>query len=317
MMEGRLICYDGRRYALPALLEWRLEYTSGVPCDSFWVKCLWTAGQEDVLAAATRFLAVWEGQAVFQGVVDECECVWSEAGVTLEVSGRGMAALLLDNEAEAADYAVATLGDILNNHVTPYGIQVAKQTALPPVTGFSVASGSSQWQVLYDFACYHGGVAPRFDREGGLVLAGWDKSREICLDDKVPVVRLCCRERRYGVLSEILVRDRVRKTTQRVVNQDFAARGGRCRRVYTMPGRSSYRTMRYDGQFQLDRSAAALRRLELSVAVPFFAWPGDLIYVNWAGWERNGRYRLLESTVRCDREGIRTDLVLGAPDAAV
>ena len=144
-----------------------------MPCDSFALRCLWDRGLEGGLADLVGFTAWEDGQRVFQGVVDECECRFGDSGSTLTVSGRGMAALLLDNEAQAADYQTATAADILRDHVEPYGIQVAGGYRLPPVEGFSVASGSSEWQVLYDFARYHGGVAPRFDRQGRLVLSPW------------------------------------------------------------------------------------------------------------------------------------------------
>ena len=39
-MTGRVETAGGKVYELPALLEWRLRRTGGVPCDSFRVKCL-------------------------------------------------------------------------------------------------------------------------------------------------------------------------------------------------------------------------------------------------------------------------------------
>ena len=83
----------------------------------------------------------------------------------------------------------------------PYGIQTEGGAALGPVSRFSVAAGSSEWAVLYEFARYHNGICPRFDREGRLILSPWPDTREIALDDAVPVERLSCRVRRYGVLS--------------------------------------------------------------------------------------------------------------------
>lgn len=62
------------------------------------------------------------------------------------------------------------------------------------------------------------------------------------------------REQRYGVLSEVLVRDRTTEEVQRVADEDFLRRGGRCRRVLTMPGKSSYQAMRYSGAYQLARA---------------------------------------------------------------
>lgn len=119
---------------------------------------------------------------------------------------------------------------------------------------FSVPTGSSEWAVLYEFAQYCGGVCPRFDRAGRLVLEGWTEVENLAISDATPVTSLTVRDRRYGVLSQILVRDRVRQTVEQVEATDFLRMGGRCRRVMTMPGRSSYQAMRYSGQFQLDRS---------------------------------------------------------------
>ena len=120
---------------------------------------------------------------MFSGVVDECEVNQGTEGLRLEVSGRGMAALLLDNEALGQDYGTATLEDILRDHVAPYGIELAGEASLPAVSPFSVPTGSSEWAVLYEFAQYCGGVCPRFDRAGRLVLEGWTEVENLAISD--------------------------------------------------------------------------------------------------------------------------------------
>lgn len=182
-MRGFVTDARGERWVLPELTGWRLEYTAGVPCDSFWLCCPWENGSGTCPADWVTFMAEHEGERVFTGLVDECEVSLSARGRVLEVSGRGMAARLLDNEALGQDYQTATLADILRDHVTPYGVQTAPGAALPAVSQFSVATGSSEWSVVYDFARYHGGVTPRFDRMGRLVLTGWADSQERGLGD--------------------------------------------------------------------------------------------------------------------------------------
>ena len=108
-------------------------------------------------------------------------------GLRLEVSGRGMAALLLDNEALGQDYGTATLEDILRDHVAPYGIELSGEASLPAVSPFSVSTGSSEWAVLYEFAQYCGGVCPRFDRAGRLVLKGWTEVENLAISDATPL----------------------------------------------------------------------------------------------------------------------------------
>lgn len=312
-----MVCYDGRKFTLPAPLEWELEYGLGSPCDSFRVKCLWTAGQEDILADGTRMLVKEDGQVQFTGVIDECQCIWSEEGCTAEITGRGMQALLLDNQAEAADYGQATIGEILRNYVTPYGISLAGTANLPGVWGFSVASGSSCWKVLYEFARYHAGVTPRFDREGRLVLSNWADGMPIVLNEDAPVTRTVLRQKRYGVLSQVTVKDASGWNRQVEVNQEFLARGGQCGRVILLPRKTGYQERRYNARFQLDRSKAEQTQVEITVALPFAAWPGDLVELSRAGWSRNGRYRVQESRVTMGEQGCETTLLLGDPDAVL
>ena len=316
-MRACVTDFRGERWTLPPATGWRFEYAAGVPCDSFWLRCPWEAGGPTSPADWVGFLAEYQGERVFTGVVDECQVSHSADGAALELSGRGMAALLLDNEALGQDYGTATQADILRDHVFPYGIEAAPGAALPAVSRFSVPSGSSEWSVVYDFARYYGGVAPRFDRMGRLVLEGWRDGRELVLGDAAPVTELVCRDKRYGVLSQVLVRDRYSGAVHVVENRDFADRGGRCRRVVTMPGRSSYKAMRYTGQFQLDKSAAALAGLEAELALPFCAWPGGLVRLERTGWDRNGLYRAHQVTAGMDRRGCWTRLELAAPDFVV
>nr|WP_201757358.1 hypothetical protein [Colidextribacter sp. OB.20] len=302
---------------MPPATAWRLEYTAGVPCDSFWLRCPWEGDSPTRPGDWVGFQAEQDGERVFTGLVDECEVTADGRGRVLELSGRGMAARLLDNEALGQDYLCATQADILRDHVTPYGIETAPGAALGPVSRFSVAAGSSEWSVVYDFARYYGGVAPRFDRQGRLVLTGWKDSRERVVDDATHLISLLRRDKRYGVLSQTLVRDRWSGRVETAENAAFQAAGGRARRVITMPTRSSYKAMRYSGQFQLDKSASELARVEVTVGEAFCAWPGDLVTVRRSGWDWNGRYRAAQVTVGMDESGCWSRLELAEPEFTV
>ena len=316
-MRGFVTDARGECWVLPVPTAWRMEYTLGTPCDSFWLRCPWELGGGADPARWVTFFAQFEGERVFTGVVDECTLTLSPRGRELEISGRGMAARLLDNEALSRDYGVATLEDILRDHVAPYGIETAPGADLPAVPRFSVAAGSSEWSVVHDFARYHGGIVPRFDRQGRLVLTGWVDDRELLLGNAAPVTKLVCRDKRYGVLSRVLVRDRFSGAVEQVDNGAFLADGGMARRVITMPGRSDGASMRYSGKYQLDRSAAGLEELEVTVALPFCAWPGDLVRLQRDGWERCGLYRVGACTVTMDAGGRYTRLELVPADREI
>ena len=151
MMRGELLCWDGRRIRLPDAVEWRFQYGCGTPCDSFQLTCLWEPDNGNDLAEAVSFTAEENGERLFTGVVDECERGWDTAGGTLTVAGRGMAARLLDNEALGADYQVATVEDILRDHVAPYGIETVRGAELP-----SLRQEPRADYVGYSFAFWEG-----------------------------------------------------------------------------------------------------------------------------------------------------------------
>lgn len=314
-MNGWLRTADGQRWRLPAMLEWELDYGCATPCDSFRVVCLWEMGQEAVLGNAVRFEAREGDETVFVGVVDECVVTRNGAGSRLEISGRGLAALLLDNEAQSAEYVLAETEDILRDHVRPYGIEVARQDALPAVKGFSVSAGSSEWSVLYQFARYYGGVTPRFDREGKLILSSWDDGVVRKIDAGTPVTALVSKRCRYGVLSEVWVRDRGKSAAvERVINEAFRVSGGQSRRMVTMPEKSNYQAMRYQGAYQLEKSRQRQRELELELPLPFAAQPGELVQIARGDADVDGRWRVARAVVSMDAGGYTTKLELLPPD---
>ena len=313
-MRGYVTDAEGRNWILPELTAWKMEYTPGVPCDSFWLRCPWEMGSGTMPDQWVGFYAQHEGERVFTGLVDECQVSLNHRGGVLEIAGRGMAARLLDNEALGQDYEVASPEDILKDHIYPYGIQVDVGEDLKPVSRFSVSTGSSEWSVIYEFARYYCGISPRFDRWGRLVLKKWEDSECWLLGDGAPITELVCKDTRYGVLSQVLVRDRFSGAVETVENPEFADLGGVARRIITMPGRSNYKEMRYSGQFQLDRSEGERIRLEVTVAQPFCAWPGELVQLQRSGWERNGTYRVINSVVSMDENGCQTKLELARPD---
>jgi prophage tail gpP-like protein len=308
---------DGRIIQLPTVTEWTFCYGTGTPCDSYELKCLWDMGQELALADACRFYAEHEGERVFTGVVDEYACVFDSKGARLELSGRGMAALLLDNEALPAEYQSATAADIVADHVTPYGIETVGGGSLRPVSALVVSSGGSEWSVVQDFLCYYNGLVPRFDRRGRLVLDKPDDTMALVVDDSTPVSALEYRQDRYGVLSQVVVRRRTAGNSQSVTDEDFIAQGGRARRVVTVPNTTGTAAMRYTGDYQLKASQSERVRCSLTAAGGFSAQPGQLVKVARTGFGGNGTYRVAQAQVSCDENGLYTRLELGETDSMI
>ena len=309
MLTIRLETYDGAVYELPTLLEWDVQLTGSVPCDSLWASFLYDPGMAEVLPKAVRFTALREGAVVLRGVVDAYEVSLSPRGLLAEVEGRGMAALLLDNESEAFSYERALLSEILANHVSPCGIAAEAPQDLSG-DGYAVASGSSQWKALQGFTRRYGGFDPYFTGEGVLVTAPlWGSGRTLRVDGGTPLLGLRKREQRYGVISEVLIQDKVQGIRHAVGNEPFAAAGGQRRHVLYMP-KSTANARRYTGEYQIAQSA--LEQLEITLELPFAfaAAPGDTVELDLERLNLSGSFAVTEARSRMDGTGEGTELTL-------
>ena len=307
----------GETIELPTVVEWSFNYGTGTPCDSFSVTCLWERGQERKLEEACRFYARHNGQRVFTGVVDDYTCTLDAKGGRLEVSGRGMAALLLDNEALPVEYQRATAADIVKGHVAPYGIETVGGGQLRPVSTLTVTSGVSEWSVVQEFMCYYNGLVPRFDQLGRLVMDKPADETALVVDGTTPVSAFEYRQDRYGVLSQVVVRRRTAGGTQTMTDEEFTAQGGMARRVISVPNTTGTAAMRYTGDYQLMASRSGRVRCSLTVADGFLVWPGQLVKVDWPGFGGNGLYRAAQVQVSCDENGLYTRMELGETDAMI
>ena len=307
-MTGRVETADGKVYELSTLLEWRLRRTGGVPCDSFRVKCLYSAEMGEALKAACRFAATENGVTRFRGVIDEWSAVCGAEGAVLTVEGRGMAALLLDNEAEAVTYQRAALSEILKDHAAVCGVAWEPRGEVYGTGEYAVASGSSRWKAIEGFArrC---GLTPYFTREGVLCLRGAAEGRRLVLEEPEGVIEASYRDRRYGVLSEVTAVNRAKKLRQTVRNEAFLARGGSCRRVVYVPSRS-VNELRYTGRYQIEKSAEDARELTVTLAGSVDAEPMDRVELSLARLGVRGTFRVSETLHTFSARGETTELTL-------
>ena len=316
MMNFRVELGDGTRLELPEATRWRLSYGTGLPCDSFEVRCLWEGGPDERMASAALFYAEQDGERLFTGVVDEYAFVCGGQGVYLELSGRSMAARLLDNEAMPAQYQRLTCADLVERHVRPYGLETVGGKDLPTVSGFSVTAGVSEWSVVENYAQYYGGVTPRFDRLGRLVLEKHKDGAPLEIGRSAPVMGWELRDQRHGVLSGVAVRRRTDWGIQWVEDKEFMAQGGCARRVVTVPNDTGTAAMRYSADYQLNAARSERLRLTLTLAGAFFPEPGRLVKLKRDGFDDKS-WRLAQTEVECTTDGITTVLVLGEPDAMI
>ena len=308
-MTGYLILPDGTAFELPRLTAWEALYTSGDGADSFEVTFAYRPEMATMLHDAFRFRATEAGKTVFYGVVDDFQVRIDAGGAFVCVSGRGLAALLLDNESESVEYGACTLEDILRVHVRPCGISDILTGGVGSLYGYRVPSSVSQWRALCDFTKWAGGITPRFSKEGRLLITK-EQGVRVSIDERSGVCAARWKKRRYGVVSQVLVKGNTSGEKSTVANQAFINKGGSCRRVVCVPNSTGCDAMRYTGEYQIRESERGAETVELSLAEPFFAFAGDAAAVSLPHMGILGDYSITRSRAWADGEGCGTVLSL-------
>ena len=277
-MTGYLYNAAGRCVQLPVLLSYTVTLTDGEPCDSFAVRFLYAPPEAETLTEACRFTAMEAGKTVFTGVVDEVVLAIGADGRTAEITGRGLGALLRDNQTRGMSFVSAQLPDLLQHFVYPLGIQRVDADAMPPVANYTVESGQSCYQALAGYCRHAADITPRFLPDGTLQLRKHPQvsNREITAATAFSQMRY--RVCRYGVLSEqVMVTSRTgAAVTTR--NEAFCTAGGQRRGVNLVSGTQVHAS---------DRSAAAriadsmrdYRVLYVTLPGAFLAAPRDQVTV--------------------------------------
>ena len=309
-MQAAVEIYGGGTYVLPLLLSWSVTLTGGVPCDSFYLTCPYGSGMAEAMERAWR-MTLTEGEVSLRATVDEYEIAQDSRGRIMTVFGRGLMALLLDNEAEAVEYDAPLLSELLRNHAAPCGLSWQEPAALRGTARYAVASGSSQWKAISGFTNYFGGFTPRITPGGVLQPFPWkDSGRRRVIGANTPLMELRWREKRYGVYSEVLVVDKVRRTAERVKNSRMDRCGGSCRKVVYTPGRSTATAMRYTGTYQIAESEKGARLLTAVLPGRFLTLPGGVVRMERGDIGISGDFYVEETTLEADDQGRKTTLTM-------
>ena len=308
-MNTYLVDFEGISYELPVLLEWKFSYGCELPCDAFEIAFVYDKSMLSMLTNAVRFNAVHEGETVFSGVVDDFEVSISENSCIVTVNGRGLAALLLDNEAEAVQYYSASLDMILEKYVYPWGIKQVKKNVNPPRQALVVESGASLWSVLEDFVWFGSGIKPRFSKDGVLLLGG-ETGKCFVADSNTAITKQILRRKRFGVISEVLVKNKALGTSDTVKNTEFAKIGGRCRRVVNVPRKTRFDAMRATGEYQISRSKAEELLISLTVPQIFASFPGDCVELRDGHLGLTGKFFVSRASSFATGEKAGTEIIL-------
>lgn len=307
-MTGYLIDQRGTAMALPWLLQWNFKYTDGDPCDGFSVRACLTVELARAVEAAVRFRAVEGGQTVFTGVVDDFELSVDRQGLLAEITGRGMAAVLLDNQVCAAEYQSAQLKDILDEYVRPLGITAIQAQSFSAVDQFVVETGYSCWQVLAGFCRHSENVFPRFLADGTLVLQK-DPAAGTLTVRAAECTQLRVMKSWYGRISrQILINTRT-GGRQFADDAEFTAAGGRCVKVRGMTG-NKIRAIWRNAEQRVEDARRNRSLVEVTLPGQFLAWPLDRVRLTAEKLGILGTFTVQAAESMCDESGVRCTLLL-------
>jgi hypothetical protein len=193
--------------------------------------------------------------------------------------------------------------------VAPYGITCAGQGSFPAVSGYTVKSGESAWKALEGFTSRSAGITPRFDRYGRLLLTKPSGER-LKISGSTAAWGISYSETRYGVISQVLVKNKTAGVSVTVENSAFKNNGGKCRRVVNVTGTTGSAAMRYAGQYQIDGSMRERVQCRIKVPEIFAAWPGDTVALKTAALGLTGDFLVSEVSVWADGDSAGTEILL-------
>ena len=309
-MTGELLLRNGKSVRLPELTACRLIHTDGRSADSFEVTFPTKVSLLPELRLSREFRCTEGGVIRFRGVIDEVETVYADA-FTTTLCGRGLAAKLMDNQADGAEFYTLDLETVLARYVRPCGITDIVQKGGPwRIRMASVGTGCSCFRVLEGFCLHAGAPRPRFLPDGTLCISAQANTHKLGEADVLSAGwRLC----RYGVISRQKVIDMTMKTARIAENPRLSLLDVSASRVAARAGQFTHLTER-TAQQRLDESLRELDTLELTVAGAHPALPCDVVNVTIPRIQAFGDYIVTETCRSLDLRGETTRLSLRAKE---
>ena len=309
-MEGLLITASGEERALPPLLAWEITRTnSGSPADAWQVRFAADAGTEALLRDGTRVVLRDADTVKMAGMVDEAAVRLDEDGCIAELNGRGMAALLLDNEALPASYTRAQLEDVLRSCAEPFGVELEAAVPMGGVPGYTIPAGTSCYGAVAGFARWAAGLTPRFTAEGKLVVLPEGSGAETDLTEACgQLLAAEWTRKEYGIIGQVVQVDS--KSGARTLIEAGEGRG--CRRVCTVNNGTWNRADSWPPELLMRQSRAEQELLELTLPGSAPVQPDDAAVVTIPALGVAGRFLVVQTISRGSAAGVTCQLTLRA-----
>lgn len=301
----------GSYFELPAPISLECARAYDVPADG--LDAVFPADALEALGELTELRLLLDGELIFDGLVDEQVLTRDAAGVRLTLRARSRAALLLDNEAIPQTFQHVSLRDIYNAHCRQYGFAGILYERNPTLSSFTVAKGQSEWQALENFCRQTLELIPHV--EGQYIAARPRKpARRLTLSnitaDGLRYSSFQLSNRRYGVISKVILKSDTKLYDTPVYNPQGEALGIR-RKRYVSPPREWVNPRRSADRMMRD---SMLKKRTVTAVLPGLipAGPGDTAEL--ADLVGLGRLIVYEATHRANGAKQSTTLLLVQDD---
>lgn len=210
---------SGDMLALPMPISVVYNSEFSVPADSITVEIPYISGCDD-----GDFLYGYDGERlVFKGQIDEITTQKSGDKITVVISARSMAGLLLDNEAEPCVYFNASSSVIFERHLKPFGFSEYVGDNEPYFGYVRISKGMSEWQVLENYCMNKYGKMPRITGDGRVILNGNTEGEKLCFGmGGCGYTAAKSTIKRYKVISEVKLRIKQENRYGSTIKNDLA-----------------------------------------------------------------------------------------------
>lgn len=309
-MKGSLKLRGGDILTLPDFTAYCLIHSDGDSADSFAVTFPTLTNLLPHLLRGADFQANEDGKVLFRGVIDEVEAAWGGARATT-LCGRGLAARLMDSQAEGAQYFNLDLNTVLERYVRPLGVTAIRVAGGPwRAQLISIGAGTSCRKILQGFCRFAGAPQPRFAPDGTLLIAPGTGRHTLGEEDLLSARWRFCR---YGVITEQRVHDLTTGVTSLAEDAVLRTYDIDCRRVAARSGPFVHITERTARQ-RLEDAAKDLITLELVLPGVFSAQCCDSVQVRLPSLGADGEFTITETCRKLDDGGETTRLTLRAKE---
>lgn len=200
MLSFRITTRQGELF-LPSPIAVVYNSEFSVPADDVTLEIPYVKGCED-----GDFLLGYENSSlVFKGQIDEIVTLKSSNKITVKITARSMAGILLDNEADPCIYFNASSSVIFERHLKPFGFAEFEGDNEPYFGYLKISKGMSQWQVFENYCVNKYGRSPRITGDGRVLLNGISDKEVLCFgkNESYDYTSAEKKIKRYKVISEV------------------------------------------------------------------------------------------------------------------